>query len=496
MIPRQRRIVVADHFATACGRDGFGEIMLQGNRQRPARRPDVMGEIAMATRVDVIDLIDRHPVTGCQIGILILCMLVAALDGFDTQAIGYTAPAIAAVIHLPMPQFGQVASAGLLGAALGALSFGPFADLLGRKWFMIVAVLVFAMFSYLTSQSSSLNELLAYRFFTGLGLGGATPAFLAMGAELAPKRLRDVFVTLTFASFPTGGLIGSLTSAWVIPAFGWQSVFYIGAVAPLAIATILTIWLPESIRFLLARGIRQDEVRRTLDRIMPGEVPADAELVAPPDPARQGVPVKRLFMEGRAVPTVLLWVPFFVVFMVLVTVTFWTPAVLNSVGFSLSAAALIIGLNNLGSVIASAASGWAVHRGGAFRVLIPGFLLGGLALAWFGQATSSMTMLSIASFLAGFFVGGTGTGLIAVAAGMYPTAIRSTGIGWAMGMGRVGQVFGPILAGVLVGWGYKVGGIFYAASVPCFIGALFLAFLYYSRPVMEADTAAKVAPAE
>ncbi len=265
--------------------------------------------------------------------------------------------------------------------------------------------------------------------------------------------------------------------------------FYIGAVAPIVIAIILAIWLPESIRFLLARNIRQDEVRRTLERIMPGEVPAGVELVAPPDPAREGVPVKHLFMEGRAVPTVLLWVPFFMVFMVLVTVTFWTPAVLNSVGFSLSAAALIIGLNNFGSVIASAMSGWLVHRGGAFRVLIPGFILGGLCLAWFGQATESVVILGVASFLAGFFVGGTGTGLIAVAAGMYPTAIRSTGIGWCMGMGRVGQVFGPMLTGVLVGLGYKVGGIFYAAAVPCFIGALFLLFLMWSRPKMQADAA-------
>jgi AAHS family 4-hydroxybenzoate transporter-like MFS transporter len=450
----------------------------------------------MATKVDVIDLIDRHPVTGYQIGVLILCMLVAALDGFDTQAIGYTAPAIAAVIHLPMPQFGQVGSAGLVGAAIGALSFGPFADLLGRKWFMIIAVLVFAVFSYLTAQSTSLSDLLTYRFLAGLGLGGATPSFLAMGAELAPKRLRDVFVTIAFASFPAGGLIGSLTSAWVIPAFGWQSVFYIGAVAPIVIAIILAIWLPESVRYLIARNKRLDEVRRTLEKIMPGAVPADAVLYATPDPARQGAPVTHLFKEGRAVPTVLLWVPFFMVFMILVTVTFWTPAVLNSVGFSLSAAALIVGLNNLGSVIASAMSGWLVHRGGAFRVLIPGFVLGGICLAWFGQATTSVVMLGTASFLAGFFVGGTGTGLIAVAAGMYPTAIRSTGIGWAMGMGRVGQFFGPILTGVLVGLGYKVGGIFYAAAVPCFIGALFLIFLYYAHPVMEADAEGSVAPAE
>jgi AAHS family 4-hydroxybenzoate transporter-like MFS transporter len=444
----------------------------------------------MATKIDVIELIDNHRVTGFQISVLALCMLVAALDGFDTQAIGYTAPAIAAQIHLPMPQFGQVGSAGLLGAAIGALSFGPLADLFGRKWFMIIAMIVFAVFSYLTATSGTLNELLAYRFCAGLGLGGVTPAFLAMGAELAPKRLRSVFVTVLFASFPGGGLIGSLIASWVIPAFGWQSLFYIGAVAPLVIAAILAVYLPESIRFLLARNIGHDEVRRTLERIMPGEVPADAELTAPPDPAREGAPVTHLFTEGRAAPTLLLWVPFFMVFMVLVTVTFWTPAVLNSVGFSLSSAALIIGLNNLGSAIASALSGWLVHRGGAFRVLIPGFILGGLSLAWFGQATSSVLMLATASFLAGFFVGGTGTGLIAVAAGMYPTSIRSTGIGWSMGMGRVGQVFGPMLAGLLVGAGYKVGGIFYAAAVPCLIGALFLLFLKLARPVMEADAGA------
>jgi MFS transporter, AAHS family, 4-hydroxybenzoate transporter len=449
----------------------------------------------MATRIDVIDLIDRHPVTGFQIRVLILCMLVAALDGFDTQAIGYTAPAIAAVIHLPMPQFGQVGSAGLVGAALGALSFGPFADVLGRKWFMVVAVVVFAIFSYLTAVSTSLQQLLAFRFCAGLGLGGALPAFLAMGAELAPARLRDVFVTVAFASFPAGGLIGSLTSAWVIPAFGWRSVFYIGAVAPLVIAVVLAIWLPESVRFLLARNKRHDEVRATLERIMPGEILADAELFAPLDPARRGVPVSHLFQEGRAPTTLLLWVPFFMVFMILVTVTFWTPAVLNSVGFSLSAAAFIVGLNNLGSVIASAMSGWLVHRAGAFRVLIPGFILGGLSLAGFGQATTSVVMLGAASFLAGFFVGGTGTGLIAVAAGAYPTAIRSTGIGWAMGMGRVGQFFGPLLIGLLVASGYKVGGIFYAAAIPCFIGALFVSFLYLVRPNVDADKTAAVATA-
>jgi MFS transporter, AAHS family, 4-hydroxybenzoate transporter len=160
----------------------------------------------------------------------------------------------------------------------------------------------------------------------------------------------------------------------------------------------------------------------------------------------------------------------------------------------LSSAALIVGLNNFGSACASAMSGWFVQRFGAYRVLLPAAIIGGLCLAWFGQATSSVLSLGIASLLAGFFVGGTGTGLIALAAGMYPTAIRSTGIGWAMGMGRVGQFFGPFLTGLLVGLGWKVGGIFYAAAVPCFVAALFLVFLLFSRPNMEPD--ARAAPAE
>jgi AAHS family 4-hydroxybenzoate transporter-like MFS transporter len=188
-----------------------------------------------------------------------------------------------------------------------------------------------------------------------------------------------------------------------------------------------------------------------------------------------------LFTEGRAATTVMLWVAFFVVFMVLVTVTAWTPTVLRSVGFSISAGALIIALNNAGSVCASVLSGFLVDRFGPYKTLVPGFIVGGVCIAAFGQATASVATLAVASTLAGFFVGGTGTGLIALAAAIYPTTVRSTGIGWGMGMGRLGQVFGPLGAGILVGWGVGAGGIFYAAAVPCFIGALFVLLLKYAR---------------
>jgi AAHS family 4-hydroxybenzoate transporter-like MFS transporter len=439
----------------------------------------------MIAVVDVNETIDRHPITAYQVGVLAMCMLVALLDGYDTQAIGYTAPAIAEALHLPREVFGPVFSAGLLGAALGALSFGPLADRFGRKRFMIAATIIFAVFSLLIVRVSSLPELLSYRFCAGLGLGGATPAFLALGGEFAPVSKRGVFVSIAFAAFPFGGLIGALTSSYVIPNFGWQFIFYIGGAAPLLVAVVLAVWLPESLRFLMARNIRLDEVRSTLARIAPGEIGPDVQLVASPEREREGVPVKHLFTEGRAAKTVLLWVAFFTCFMVLVTVTAWTPTVLRSVDFSISAGALIIGLNNAGSVCASVLSGFLVDRFGPYKTLVPGFILGGICLAAFGQATSSVAVLAVVSTLAGFFVGGTGTGLIALTAGLYPTTVRSTGIGWGMGMGRLGQVFGPLGTGLLVGGG--VGGVFYAAAVPCFIGALFVLLLNYAhQPAVEA----------
>lgn len=434
----------------------------------------------MVAVVNVNETIDRHPITAYQAGILVLCMLVALVDGYDTQAVGYAAPGIARDLHLPMKLFGPVFSAGLLGAALGALSFGPLADRFGRKRFMVAATIIVAVFSFLTARVSSLAELLTYRFVAGLGLGGAVPAFLALGGEFAPVSKRGVFVALAFAAWPFGGLIGALTSSYVIPHLGWRFVFYLGSAVPLLITLILAAWLPESLRFLIARNIRLDEARRMLARIAPDAVAPDARLVASPEHAREGVPVKHLFTEGRAAKTVLLWVAFFMVFMVLVTVTAWTPTVLRSVGFSISAGALIIALNNAGSVCASALSGFLVDRFGPYKTLVPAFVLGGISLAAFGQATSTVAMLAVASTLAGFFLGGTGTGLVALAAALYPTTVRATGIGWGMGMGRLGQVFGPLGTGVLVGWGVGVAGVFSSAAVPCFIGALFVLLLRYA----------------
>lgn len=440
--------------------------------------------------VDVVALIDEHPITRFQIGVAVLCGLVALLDGYDTQALGYAAPLVAGRLGLSMGAFGPVFSAGLVGATVGALTFGPLADRFGRRGFLIAATLLFAVFTLATVRVASLPELLAYRFMAGLGLGGATPAFLALAAEYAPARLRGTVVTALYAAFPLGGLVGGLTSAALIPRFGWESIFLVGGLAPALVALLLLAALPESLQFLVLRGGRSADARRILTRIAPpGRVGPETALTARVAQRPPGLPIRHLFTQGRAARTLLLWVPFFAAFMILVTVSAWTPTVLQSAGFSLSAGALILSANNVGSVIGNASAGYLTDRFGPYRTLVPAFLLGGLSLAAFGQATGSLGFLVAASAGVGLFVGGGSAGLIALAATTYGTFMRSTGIGWGMGMGRFGQIFGPLAFGVLVARHWTVGGIFYAAALPCLVAAAAVLALRGAGGAPPAETA-------
>ncbi|WPP02928.1 MFS transporter [Methylocella tundrae] len=422
-------------------------------------------------------IIDQSPVGIFQLRVFVLCALVAALDGFDTQAIGYVAPLVASAIEIPISSFSLIFSAGLLGASVGAFAFGPLADRFGRKRLLVAACILFASFTLATIGVRSFQGLLALRFLAGLGLGGATPSFLALSAEFSPKRLRSLTITALFAAFPFGGFVGGFASSYLISHYGWQTVFVAGGVTPLLIAGLLAIWLPESLHFMASRGTDKAAVVAVLNRISPTPIPESASIAFPENPPETAPPVRGLFTEGRAPRTLLLGVPFFMGFMILVTVTAWTPSLLKSAGIPLSMGALIIAANNLGSVVGTTLSGYLLDRFGAFKVLAPAFVAGAIALAAFGSSTASEPLLGLTAALAGFFVGGASSGLLALAASLYPVNMRSTGIGWGMGMGRLGQIVGPLLLGGLVSRQATIATIFFAAAVPCLIAALFIVTL-------------------
>jgi MFS transporter, AAHS family, 4-hydroxybenzoate transporter len=444
--------------------------------------------------VNVTRLIDDSPLTRFQIGVIACCALVNLFDGADTQSIGVAAPFIAAELGIEIANFKWIFSSTLVGATLGAATFGPLADRFGRKTLLIVAAVLIGVFTVLTALATSVPMLIGFRVLAGLGLGGATPCFIALTSEYAPARLRATLVTVMWAAFPLGGLIGGLLNSYLIPTVGWRAIFYIGGVAPLLIAVVLAVFLPESIKFLLARGKDADAVRRIVARFRFAGVTPDARFVIDEEQL-PGMPVRHLFTEGRLPGTLLLWVPYFMGFGILTVVTLWTPTLLRLNGISGAETAFVVAFNGLGAVIGQSSAGRLIQRFGILPVMLPGFVLGAAATVGLGYAASSVALAATFVGLVGLFLGFGTAGVIALAAIIYPTPIRSTGVGWGMAMGRFGQIVAPFIAGTLLGAGWTADRIMLVIASGGLIAALFVVLFRVWFVRRKAGTAADNASA-
>jgi AAHS family 4-hydroxybenzoate transporter-like MFS transporter len=426
---------------------------------------------------DVSEIFDRVRLSGLQKRTIALCALVAILDGFDTQAIAFVAPVIAAQWSLDPSSFGPTFGAGLLGLTIGALVLGPVADLLGRKRVIVLAAVWFGVFSLATVQAESMTQLAVYRLLTGIGLGGAMPNIIALTAEYSPQRSRATLVTLMFCGFPLGAVLGGAMSAPLIGALGWQSVFVVGGILPLALAAVLGFALPESIRYLVASGAGTSRIAAVVSRIDPAHRYDDRDRYVVPEARLAGVPVKHLFRDGRAAGTLLLWVVFFCNLLVLYFLINWLPSVLRAAGLPIERAIIATVVLNAGGIVGGLALGRAVDRHGAFRILLASYCLAALSVAMIGIAGTEVSTIMASVFVAGFFVIGTQFCMNALAAGAYPTSVRATGVGYALGVGRIGSVLGPVIGGVLLSFGWSGGTLLLAAAVPAAACAAAVALL-------------------
>jgi MFS transporter, AAHS family, 4-hydroxybenzoate transporter len=421
--------------------------------------------------VDVVEFIDQQPVGGFQIRLLVTCAAVLFLDGFDTQAIGYVAPALAREWGLTKAALGPVFSAGLFGLMIGALLFGPLADRIGRRKIIIFSTVAFGLGSLATAFIPDVNWLLAIRFLTGLGLGGAMPNAIALTSEFNPRRRRATMVMIMFCGFSVGAALGGLLAAALIPDFGWRSVFIVGGVAPLLLAPILALRLPESVRFLVLTGHAQQRVAALLKRINPKAAFAPATRFVVHEPELTGMPVLHLFRSGRTPVTLLLWVVFFMSLLDLYFLAYWLPTVLNDLGASVSGAALIGSMLQVGGVVATFVLGSIIDRF-SFRALTLVYFIAVFAVGAIGQFGHSAILVTIAVFAAGFCIIGGQIAANALAAAFYPTAIRATGVGWALGIGRVGSIVGPLVGGGLLSMKWSAAEVFMTAAVAALCAAL------------------------
>jgi AAHS family 4-hydroxybenzoate transporter-like MFS transporter len=424
----------------------------------------------------VSEIIDQRPLSRFQISAIALCGLVLLLDGFDTQCIGFLAPSISETLAIPLRNFGPVFSAGLIGLMIAAMAMGPVADRWGRKWPVVLSALTFALFALLTARAVSLQQLILFRFLTGLGLGGAMPNVVALTSEYSPKRLQAVFVGMLFCGMPLGALVGGLASSVMIPLWGWRSVFYLGGLLPLAIALILVKALPESVRFLTARGKGASAISKIMREIAPEISSADLDLSSPVASAHadrnEGLPVRRLFTEDRAAGTILLWIPFFMNLLILYFIVNWLPGLLRQSGLAVSAGVIAVSLFSLGGIAGALTEGRVMNSCGAYSTLLAQFAISALLIGSLAFLTRSFAIMMTVTFVLGIAIQGAQAGLNALAANFYPTTVRSTGVGWALGVGRVGSIVGPAIGGMLLSMGWSPQRIFLAGMAPALCASI------------------------
>jgi AAHS family 4-hydroxybenzoate transporter-like MFS transporter len=444
--------------------------------------------------LSVSEVMDGRPLGRFQIITILLCGLVIIFDGFDTQSIGILAPSMSETLNIPLKYFGTILSAALFGLLIASLVMGPVADRWGRKWVLVFSVFTFAFFMTITARATSLEELVILRFLTGLGLGGAIPNAISLACEYAPKRLVATVVGFIMAGMPLGQVLSGQASALLLPTrLGWRAVFYVGGVLPFLVAIALILWLPESVRFLTVRGADQRKISRIMARISPTLAKVTINPEAAQDRERKGLSVKHLFAEGRTAATLLLWVPFFMNLLILYFIVSWLPALLRQVHMPISAGVAAATIFGVGSIVGSLAQGPMTNRWGSYALLLSEFGACVLLSASLSLVATSLPLVIMVAFVLGFTVTGIQVGLNSLAASFYPTSIRSTGVGWALGIGRIGSVTGPVLGGILLKIGWTPQQILLATAVPAFCAGLAIMLSYRLR---GSSSAFRAAPAD
>jgi MFS transporter, AAHS family, 4-hydroxybenzoate transporter len=418
--------------------------------------------------VNVTELIDRNRVSPFQLMVVVLCFLIVAIDGFDTASIGFIAPVIRTQWQLAPAQLAPVFGAGLAGLTAGALLFGPFGDRLGRKRLLLLCVLGFGLASIVSAWSSSLPELVALRFLTGLGLGGAMPNAITLTSEYCPATRRSFLVTTMFCGFTVGSALGGFVAAALIEHYGWRAVLLTGGVVPLLLLPVLAWLLPESVRYLVAVGKRAQQVARVLARIAPNEdLSAAGFTTSHGKPS--GSPVGQLFRHDLLRGTLLMWLTFFMSLLVIYLLSSWLPTVLRSTGISLQTAALVTAMFQVGGTLGAIVLGWLMDRINPHHVLAVSYAAAGLFTAAIGSLTAAPWLAAVAVFCAGFCISGSQVGANALSAAFYPTDCRATGVSWANGVGRIGSVVGSIAGGTMLAMGLRIPALFLVVGVPAIV---------------------------
>jgi MFS transporter, AAHS family, 4-hydroxybenzoate transporter len=450
-------------------------------------REAAMAQVAPST---IEGKLENQRIGGLQLRVAAICTVVQMCDAYDVNSIGVSVPQLTHLWNLPGPAFTPAFLWSSVGILVGALSAGPIGDRVGRKPLLIVSLLIFGFASLGTALCGSLGMLTIMRFFTGLGIGGGFPGAASLAGDYAPHRRRALMIMASFTGAPIGGFICGQLAGFLLPTFGWPSVFVVGGTVPLVLVVVMALWLPESPRFLAAKtdlSPREAALLQSLD-ITPGQA-ADHAV----DLAREN-PVKLLFSHGYALQTVLLWIIFFCSLMNLFLFLYWLPEVLHLIGMTPAEAARASSFREAGGILAVLYLGASIDRFGAERALAWHYAAGIVFIALIALVALPYLLLVLVIFFSGMTIIGSQTGANAACGALYPARMRTSGLGWALGIGRLGGIAAPALGGFLLGRGVEPTHIFLGACVFALIAAVATALLRFRGSRATAPVAQEVAP--
>ncbi|UBM07411.1 aromatic acid/H+ symport family MFS transporter [Cupriavidus metallidurans] len=419
--------------------------------------------------LDVQSLIDSQRFSAYQWLILVLCFLIVAVDGFDTAAMGYVAPALVQDWGIEKSSLGPVMSAALFGLAFGAIFAGPMADRVGRKKVLVLSVFFFGACSLATAFAPTIWWLTVLRFLTGLGLGAAMPNAVTLMSEYAPARRRAVLVNTMFCGFPLGSAAGGFFAAAIIPQFGWHSVLVFGGVVPLVLAVVLVTTLPESVRYMVVRQYPADQIRQVLARVTGARVDgAGVFTISEAAPASSSA-IGTVLAPRYRLGSTMLWLTYFMGLVIFYLLTSWMPTLMKDAGFSLQRASFLTALFPLGGGIGTIAAGWFMDRFNPNKVIAITYALTGVLIYAVGQvASGDQVVLGVLIFLAGTAMNGAQSSMPSLAAAFYPTQGRATGVAWMLGIGRFGGITGALLGAELLRLHLGFDVIFTLLAIPAF----------------------------
>jgi len=430
------------------------------------------------------ELVDGQKFGRFNINLLIWSFLAMVADGFDLAGLASAAPELARTWHVAPKAFAPALSASLFGILFGAPLLGHAGDRFGRKTLIVTGCIVFSLGTLATVWTTNLDQVVALRVLAGVGIGGLMPNAIALNSELAPKRLRATLIVLMFTGITAGASIPGLVQAWLIPRHGWQVMFWIGGLGPLIVAVCLLFTLPESVKFLAFKPDRHAEFLKSVRRLRRDlAIPDDAQFVGAPVAPESKWGMKAIFRGSFAWITPLLWVCFASALMANFFLNSWLPLIFEGSGLSAKQNGIATSLYHSGGTIGGLLVSLALGRFG-FTVIALLFLCATLAIAAIGfPGLSYMAMVSAVA-LSGFCTLGAQFGNNAASGLLYPTASRSSGVGWALGIGRFGSIAGPLVGGLLIGMKVPARQLFVLAAVPMVTGliaSICVARLCYQR---------------